>query len=256
MRRRWKRCHLDAPGRNALPSGCEDHCVLSDPVKTSSPDGRSLRLPGEPALPAALRELIGTYRALDHAASRWSAVSSVRCPAGCGLCCEAIVPECTETEAELVARWVMVNRATAVNGILDPPADRAAEPDPGMPPCLFYDRGQEAHCTIYPARPFLCRAFGFAGYRDKHGMVGYRLCVNMQTPPAFNGRRGGSWPSPGGGQHDDTTPRLTALPVPPPPVATDLRRRMPSEPGAGARSRRPSPEGGTSATAAGPRREY
>lgn len=185
-------------------------------------DGPRLRRPGEPRLPAHVAEVIRVYRAFDASATRWSGDAGVSCPAGCGRCCEGIVPGCGEAEADVAARWIMSVRPDLPDAIL------SAEPR-SAPPCPFYRADSPEHCTIYPARPFLCRAFAFSGYPEKHGATVYRLCEHMATPRGFPESRQLAWAA----LHPTDALRARAG-IPRPPVAPAHRARIPDAPGAAA----------------------
>ncbi len=66
-------------------------------------------------------------------------------------------------------------------------------------PCVFFDLHGRGHCAVYPLRPLICRLFGFAAVRDKHGQPSYRPCRRMM----------GCW-----------------APGAPPPVYADLAQRL------------------------------
>jgi len=120
---------------------------------------------------AGLESLGALYgRLAREQAASLAAVSShgpeLACPAGCGSCCEGFVPDILPVEAAYLAAW--------------------PEGMPAAPPCPFHEAGREGgKCGVYPARPLVCRLFGFSSVRDREGRDSFALCRRM---PA---RRGG-----------------------------------------------------------------
>lgn len=64
----------------------------------------------------------------------------MRCDDGCGQCCGPV--PVTKAELAAVKRYIEREKVEAV--------------DRGALTCPFYD----GKCTIYPVRPYICRAFG------------------------------------------------------------------------------------------------
>ncbi len=52
--------------------------------------------------------------------------------------------------------------------------------------CPLYRPDVDAHCPIYPARPLVCRLFGFSALPDKRGELVYTPCEHM---PGSRGSR-------------------------------------------------------------------
>ena len=48
--------------------------------------------------------------------------------------------------------------------------------------CPFYLRHRSGHCAVYPARPLVCRLFGFSATRNKDGAPMFRPCRHMPVP--------------------------------------------------------------------------
>ncbi|MGA1844447.1 MAG: YkgJ family cysteine cluster protein [bacterium] len=112
--------------------------------------------------------------------------NGLACPPGCSDCCRNDKPEDSVLSALPAGLW-------AVDcGLLELLEQAASERPLG--PCVFYGPSMERPCSIYPLRPLICRLFGFAGKRDKHGTVQYRPCSRMtrplqviqETPPVFS----------------------------------------------------------------------
>jgi hypothetical protein len=90
---------------------------------------------------------------------------------------------------------------------------------PGKPsdasPCPLYDPAEPHHCRVYPARPLICRLFGFSGVRGKDGRPLFRPCP-----------------------HARPIQRESFLRLPSPPMMEDYGRRL-YGPGAGLPRTRP-----------------
>jgi Fe-S-cluster containining protein len=123
---------------------------------------------------------------LEGAASRGATLA---CPPGCGSCCEPFVPDILPAEAAFIAAWLLENEA----GLAARAAAWTDEARPASPPCPFFRReSPSAHCSIYPARPLVCRLFGAAGTRDREGRASFRPCARMELagyPPVGSERK-------------------------------------------------------------------
>lgn len=137
-----------------------------------------LTLPGEATLPEAMRLVGDLYALIDVETRRFAAETGVGCPPGCGQCCEGPSPDISRTEAEYLARFLLVSESPAV--------DVALARYSTASPCPFYDTAGDLHCSVYWARPLICRAFGFTGSRDREGRIRYRLCRTMVPPAGFD----------------------------------------------------------------------
>ena len=47
--------------------------------------------------------------------------------------------------------------------------------------CFFHDGSRDFRCSVYGIRPMICRMFGYAGVRDKHGAVQFAPCPRMEN---------------------------------------------------------------------------
>jgi uncharacterized protein len=120
-------------------------------------DSKRLPTSAIPAVPAILE----LFSRIEAETSAFAGASGLRCPDGCGACCESpnvytSVVELEPLAEELVAR-----------GEAEAALERAAAAGPG--PCVFYaSHGPgQGRCTVYELRPMICRLFGFAAVRDK-----------------------------------------------------------------------------------------
>jgi uncharacterized protein len=103
--------------------------------------------------------------------------SPLRCPPGCGACCEPFVPDILPVEAAYAAAWILERKPELAREIA------SWNDRPHAPPCPFLARTDEGlRCSIYPARFLICRLFGAAGSRDKEGRASFRPCAHMPVP--------------------------------------------------------------------------
>lgn len=144
----------------------------------------------EPALPprasdarqGIARAVQEVFAAIDAGTQRLASESGLACPPRCGRCC--ITPEVSASVAEMIpmaeeilrrgesARWraLLAQHAGSARCV-------AFRPDPG--------EGTHGRCELYEWRPSVCRAFGFAARRDKHGEPELIDCpVHAQRLPA------------------------------------------------------------------------
>jgi Fe-S-cluster containining protein len=131
------------------------------------------------------------YIRAEEALASFRARNGLSCPPGCGACCEGFIPDILPLEASYLAAWLVRNRPER--------AQRIAEF--GIPPsnlrgCPLYDPDKpDAHCTVYPGRPLICRLFAFSGVRSRTGTSSFSLCRRMPgLPPPRSGAR--SWEGP------------------------------------------------------------
>lgn len=111
--------------------------------------------------------------------------TALSCPDGCGSCCEGFIPDLLPVEADFLADWLLGRRPDLAAAILELDEGYAQS----SPPCPFYERGRPGGgCGIYPARPMICRLFGYAAVRDREGAESFSLCRSM---PSRGGMR--SW---------------------------------------------------------------
>jgi uncharacterized protein len=123
-------------------------------------------------------------RSLEQIAKSGTALA---CPQGCVSCCEGFIPDVLPVEADFLADWLLGNRPELAAAFLE----RGGEAAPS-PPCPLYEAGRKGGgCGAYPARPLICRLFGFASVRDREGAESYSLCRAMGS---MGGRR--SWSGP------------------------------------------------------------
>lgn len=102
-----------------------------------------------------------------------SGTQSFGCPPGCGTCCVGFDPDVTPAELYGLAEWLLENPSLA---------DRLyTARDPAGRTCRFFDAESPFHCTVYPARPLVCRSFGFTARVNKSGTKEFAYCRHMPT---------------------------------------------------------------------------
>lgn len=118
----------------------------------------------ETRLERLAREVSAIFAQVDQDTTALREASGLRCPAGCGACCEN--PEIESTVLELLpAAFELVRRGQAEAVV------ERAEVQAGAGRCVFFE-GQgdgKGRCTLYSHRPGVCRLFGFASVRTRRG---------------------------------------------------------------------------------------
>lgn len=154
-----------------------------------------------PAERLALKQI---YREADRLSAAWAATAHLACPPGCGRCCETTDPACLPIEAEFLAEYLLRTEPRRAIEIIERVGDVETTP------CIFLTT-DSARCTVYSARPLVCRLFGFVGSSDSHGRPRFTLCREMPAPSNWNTAR--RWEQP-------FTPRTT------PPLADAVARQL------------------------------
>lgn len=109
------------------------------------------------------------------------------CPSGCGNCCHGFMPDVLPIEADYIAYYLLSNDKAF--SAAEAPSLQIASSAENPSPCPFHDPDRPGeNCRIYPARPLVCRLFGFAGTKDKNGEPSFRLCRCMPTPQRLDVR--------------------------------------------------------------------
>jgi len=122
-----------------------------------------------------LESLSDLYRRADAAVADFAIVSGVSCPSGCGTCCEGFVPDILPLEAAYIASYLAgAERQRAYRLAVD--GLSARERDDGRTGCPLYNDDGPYHCTVYEARPLICRMFAFSAVRGKLGIPAFSVC--------------------------------------------------------------------------------
>ena len=107
--------------------------------------------------------MLELFSRLEAETSAFAGASGLRCPDGCGACCESPNVYTTVVELEPLAQELVAR------GEAEAALERAAAAGPGQ--CVFYASHApgQGWCTVYALRPMICRLFGFAAVRNKQG---------------------------------------------------------------------------------------
>ncbi|MFH2113344.1 MAG: YkgJ family cysteine cluster protein [Spirochaetota bacterium] len=126
-----------------------------------------------------LQALAELYHRADEAVSAFCAGSGLVCPHGCGTCCEGFVPDVMPIEAAAVAAFLADKDKAAAWTLAGSGWGQS---------CPLYAADSPWHCTVYEARPLVCRLFAFSAVRDKRGQSSFALCRLMPTAPGRTAR--------------------------------------------------------------------
>jgi len=139
--------------------------------------------PSSDATMRILEQLRVIYDRIDEAQAESLAAIAKRglalaCPANCGSCCEGFIPDVLPVEAAYLADWLIrVRPELSAKAV-----EWSGSGGRASPPCPLFEPAREGgHCGVYPARPLICRLFGFAAVRDREGREAYSLCRKMPS---------------------------------------------------------------------------
>lgn len=118
-----------------------------------------------------MEALASLYEQIEIETARFCTEHSIACGPGCGTCCEHFMPDITALEARMVAAYLLlVKKDTALIYKIA----EAKKSETG--PCPLYRFDSPYHCSVYPARPLVCRLFGVCANGDKEGNGVFRRC--------------------------------------------------------------------------------
>jgi hypothetical protein len=90
------------------------------------------------------------------------------------------MPDITVSEARLVAAYLLLFKkdTTRIEAVNNAQGNTSG-------PCPLYDPDSPHHCTVYQARPLICRLFGACASQGKDGRAVFRRCKynGEQTMP-------------------------------------------------------------------------
>jgi uncharacterized protein len=116
-----------------------------------------------------LLALEALYAGLEAHTAAFAASGLWRCPPGCGRCSAKFEPDVLPLEALFAALFVR-DRGIDLSGLDARPSGR----------CPLFVEDNDRHCPVYPARPLVCRLFGFSSLPDKSGALAYTPCEHME----------------------------------------------------------------------------
>ena len=117
-----------------------------------------------------LQSLAELYHRADEAVATFCEGSGLACPHGCGTCCEGFVPDVMPLEAAAVAVFLADKDKAAAWSLAGSGRGQS---------CPLYAADTPWHCSVYEARPLVCRLFAFSAVRDKRGQSSFALCRLM-----------------------------------------------------------------------------
>ena len=124
------------------------------------------------------------YEVIEGKTSAFSRATGISCPAGCGECCTAIDFGVSRPEADDVAAFLLDHPEPLARfeaREIEDPRELGRKVS-----CPLYDaENGAAHCTVYEARPLLCRTFAFSAHREKDGGVVYAPCHKFRDDVAL-----------------------------------------------------------------------
>ncbi len=124
-------------------------------------------------------ELSRIYRGIDRKTLRLQHAASLNCPEGCGACCETQHIEATLLETLPVAEAIFDNGEEET--ILLAVEEKLSRNDFS---CALFraSPSQPGHgsCSYYSSRPLLCRLFGYAARRNRHGDLEFSTCRRIR----------------------------------------------------------------------------
>ena len=127
-----------------------------------------------------LVEMDAVYSRIEEKQREWFEKSKFTCPQGCGKCCEHFEPDLLESEALYMAAWLLCNKPEVAQNVAEGKLN-GLEDGAAIDHCPFFREDISGtnfpgHCTIYGGRASICRLFGAAGSRDKHGNEVWKPC--------------------------------------------------------------------------------
>jgi uncharacterized protein len=122
-------------------------------------------------------ELRRIFRDVDEKVEEFKALTGVRCPDMCGICCASEKVETTVVEMMPLAEELWkTGRADHFLEKIQEFEDRG--------PCVFFEKDKitpgNGRCGVYALRPLICRLFGFFTVKDKTGKYVYGSCKVMK----------------------------------------------------------------------------
>ncbi|NLK06510.1 MAG: YkgJ family cysteine cluster protein [Spirochaetales bacterium] len=119
----------------------------------------------------AMRALSELYSQIEQETTEFCKQHQIACGEGCGTCCEHFMPDITTSEARLVAAYLLfVKKDKALLERVQAFAGNTTGP------CPLYRFDSPYHCSVYAARPLICRLFGACASQDKKGNALFRRC--------------------------------------------------------------------------------
>ncbi len=142
----------------------------------------------ESLLKEKLKNIKILYDEVDASVLRFVDSADFNCAFGCGKCCKGFLPDLLPLEAAYIAGFLISQDLEKAETIcktgLAPLESLAATPT-----CPLYLPESPYHCSVYEARPLVCRLFGFSGVSDKNNDLSFSLCRFMESASLENPER-------------------------------------------------------------------
>ncbi|MDX9983013.1 YkgJ family cysteine cluster protein [Sphaerochaeta sp.] len=119
----------------------------------------------------SMTDLFSLYTEIEQKTASFCREHAIACAQGCGTCCEHFMPDITASEARLVAAYLLFIKKDEA---LIEKVQQSIGNQKG--PCPLYRFDSPFHCSVYAARPLICRLFGACAYQDKNGSAVFRRC--------------------------------------------------------------------------------
>jgi Fe-S-cluster containining protein len=124
---------------------------------------------------------------VDREVAELRAATALACPTGCGACC--LSPHVEASIAELRPLAAALAEDGRAEPMLAELERRAASDEPNDACCALYvpeagSEGRRGRCNEYALRPLVCRLYGFAARRDRHGAPELVACRTMRDADA------------------------------------------------------------------------
>ncbi len=120
-------------------------------------------------------DIVAVYQEIDTKIAQFQMASGLFCPDRCGHCCESNNVEATVLETLPLASEILSKNAA--DGLLPLLENRAIN---GATRCVIYSpkagHPGEGRCSFYEFRPLVCRLFGYAGRRNRKGILEPCFC--------------------------------------------------------------------------------
>ena len=133
-------------------------------------------------------QIIDLYQKIDKIIDRFKKVTDLDCPRGCSYCCRHWWVEATVLEVLPLAMEIY-NRGQE-EAIMKQIQERQACEE-SLCVLLLPESNKEVdgYCAYYAWRPLMCRLFGFAARKNKHGQLEFCSCRIIREVNPWSVRR-------------------------------------------------------------------
>ena len=133
-----------------------------------------------------VKDMMALFESIDCQTIEFAAQTQLKCKSGCGACCTN--PDVETTVAEVLPLAVYLWSNGQGEGLLETIRSKSSKSI-----CAFYKPDpvvkDHGNCSIYAYRPGLCRLFGFAARKDKHGQDILLTCKIIKDSQAQECKR-------------------------------------------------------------------